>query len=76
LFSDATQTGTKVYAIRQINSEGSVLSEIDVEAASSEAAAKQLSDVESSTEKIAVCLDGETMNEMDVDHWRKRIRRR
>ena len=76
MYSESTQMGTKVYAIRQIDSQGGLLSEIDVEAASSEAAAKQLSDVNDLTERIAVCLDGQTMNEMDVDHWRKRIRRR
>lgn len=76
LYSDSNPTGTKIYAIRQLDSQGSLLSEIDVEAANSEAAAKQLEDVNDSTDRIAVCLDGQPMNEMDVDHWRKRIRRR
>ncbi len=68
--------GTKTYAIRQIDSGGTVLSELAVEAVSSDAAAKQLNDVNDATERIAVCLDGQAMNEMDVEHWRKRIRRR
>ena len=76
MYSDPIETGTKTYAIRQIDSNGSVLSEVDVIAANSEAAAKQLEDVSDHTERIAVFLDGQAMNEMDVDHWRKRIRRR
>lgn len=76
MFPEATNPTNKTYAIRQIDSEGAILSEIDVEALTSEAAAKQLSDVSDATNRIAVCLDGVTMNEMDVEHWRKRIRRR
>lgn len=76
MFPEATNPTTKTYAVRQIDAAGGILSEIDVEALTSEAAAKQLSDVSDSTNKIAICLDGVTMNEMDVEHWRKRIRRR
>jgi hypothetical protein len=77
LYSETNNNlGTKIYAVRQLDSQGCVLAEIDVEAVNSEAAAKQLNDVQDATDRIAVCLDGRTMNEMDVDHWRKRIRRR
>jgi hypothetical protein len=76
LYPEAVNPTTKTYAIRQIDSAGSILSEIDVEAITSEAAAKQLSDVSDATNRISICLDGVTMNEMDVEHWRKRIRRR
>ena len=68
-------TGTKVYAVRQLNQAGDVLAEMDVEATNSEAAAKQLDRVDEDTVRIAVCLNGQTMNDMHVDHWRKRVRR-
>ena len=76
LYPETTPSVTKTYAIRQIDSGGSILSELAVEAVNSDAAAKQLEDVFDATERIAVCLDGQAMNEMDVEHWRKRIRRR
>lgn len=76
MYPENNPMGTKTYAIRQIDSGGSILSELAVEAVSSDAAAKQLEDVNDATQRIAVCLDGQAMNEMDVEHWRKRIRRR
>ncbi len=76
LYPENNPMGTKTYEIRQIDSGGSIVSELAVEAVSSDAAAKQLEDVNDATERIAVCLDGQAMNEMDVEHWRKRIRRR
>lgn len=69
-------TGTKTYTIRQIDRDARVLAESPVEAPSGEAAAKQLKDVRTGTERIEVCLDGKPMNEMGVDYWRQRVRRR
>ncbi len=76
LYTETNPLGTKTYAIRQINSDGGIVSELAVEATSSDAAAKQLNDVDDATQRIAICLDGQAMNEMDVEHWRKRVRRR
>lgn len=76
LYTDSNPMGMKTYAVRQIDSGGTILSELAVEAVSSDAAAKQLDEVNDATERIAVCLDGQAMNEMDIEHWRKRIRRR
>ncbi|WP_145100980.1 hypothetical protein [Rosistilla carotiformis] len=67
---------TNVYTIRQIDSHKTVLSEKQVEAVSSEAAAKQLKQVVDETDKIEVTLNGETVNEMGVSYWKQRIRRR
>ena len=69
-------TGTKMYEVKQINDSGSLLSSLRVDALSSEAAAKQLREVVDGTDRIIVCLDGAPMNEMGVDYWQKRIRRR
>ena len=69
-------TGTKTYEIKQMDDDGSLLSSLQVDAASSEAAAKQLREVVDGTDRIVVCLDGAPMNEMGVDYWQKRIRRR
>lgn len=69
-------TGTKTYTIRQIDEDSRVLSETPVEAASGEAAAKQLREVRNGTDRIEICLDGKAMNEMGVDYWRQRVRRR
>lgn len=74
--SENNPLGTKTYEVRQLDSDGSVLSKIVVEAVSSDAAAKQLEQVCDATQRIAVCLNGQAMNEMDVEHWRKRVRRR
>ena len=76
MYPETNQSVPKTYAIRQIHQDGSILCETDVEAVSSDAAAKQLNDVREDTERIAICLNGQAMNEMDVEHWRKRIRRR
>jgi hypothetical protein len=72
-WADATE---KRYEIKQFDDDGAVISSFAVEAASSEAAAKQLREVDGDTCKIAVCLDGEPMNEMGVDYWKQRVRRR
>ncbi len=74
--ADFTDTGIKVYEIQQIHQDGSVLSSKQVEAASGEAAAKQLREVVDGTDRIAICLDGAAINEMGVDYWLKRVRRR
>jgi len=76
LSSEFIDTGTKLYTIRQLDSDARVLSESNVEAPTSEAAAKQLRDVVNGTDRIEVCLGGEPMNEMGVDYWRQRMRRR
>ena len=74
--SEFIDTGTRTYTIRQIDSDAHVLSEDPVEATSGEAAAKQLKEVRSGTDRIEVCLNGKPMNEMGVDYWRQRVRRR
>jgi len=76
LYSEDNPLGTKTYAIRQIGSDGNIVCEMAVDAVSSDAAARQLSEVRDETQRIAVCLDGQAMNEMAVEHWRKRVRRR
>ncbi|QDV26261.1 hypothetical protein [Aureliella helgolandensis] len=76
LYSEVTNTGMKTYEIRQLDNDGNLLLDTKVEAASGEAAAKLLADADERTQRILICLDGETMNELDVEHWRKRIRRR
>lgn len=64
------------YEVQQIDADGLVIGSFSVEARSSEAAAKQLSEVAEDTHKISVCLDGTPMNEMGIDYWKKRVRRR
>lgn len=66
----------KTYEIKQIDGDGAVLQTTPVDAQSGEAAAKQLSEIADGTEKISICLDGEPINEMGVDYWQKRVRRR
>ncbi len=66
----------KTYEVKQIDGDGTVLQSIPVDAESGEAAAKQLQNLADGTEKIAVCLDGAPINEMGVDYWLKRMRRR
>jgi hypothetical protein len=68
--------GLKTYEIKQLDSEGDTVSSFNVDAASGEAAAKQLKQVAEGAESIKVCLDGKVMNEMGVDYWLKRVRRR
>lgn len=72
-WADATE---KTYEVKQIADDGALISSFSVDAASSEAAAKKLREVDRDTSKIAVCLDGEPMNEMGVDYWKQRVRRR
>ena len=66
----------KTYEVKQFDDDGAVISSFSVDAASSEAAAKKLREVDRDTSKIAVCLDGAPMNEMGVDYWKQRVRRR
>lgn len=67
---------TNVYTVLQLDSDKTVLSEKQVEAVSSEAAAKQLKQVVDETASIHVALNGETVNEMGVSYWKQRMRRR
>ncbi|QEG00110.1 hypothetical protein Mal15_41790 [Stieleria maiorica] len=66
----------KTYEVKQIDGDGAVLDSFPVDAKSGEAAAKELENIAAGTEKIAVCLDGDPINEMGVDYWIKRVRRR
>ncbi|WP_253155163.1 hypothetical protein [Stieleria tagensis] len=68
--------GLKTYEIKQIDSHGDMVSSVQVDAESGESAAKQLQQVADGAESIKVCLDGNVMNEMGVDYWLKRVRRR
>jgi len=68
--------GLKTYEIRQVDDDGDVLASLKVDAESGESAAKQLKEVANGTRDIKICLDGEVMNEMGVDYWMKRVRRR
>ncbi len=70
------ETGGKTYEIQQRGAGGDVLATVKIEAASGEAAAKQLRQVASGTESIAVCLDNQVTNEMGVDYWHQRVRGR
>lgn len=74
--TDIINTGTKLYDIRQLTDDGDVLSEMQVEALSSEAAAKHLREVKDGTDRIEVCHNGQAMSEMAVDYWQKRVRGR
>lgn len=74
--SEWIESGVKTYEIKQIDDRGTVLSSSNVEAGSGEAAAKQLRKVVDGTRRIEVCLDGAKMNEMGVDYWLTRMRRR
>lgn len=71
-----TDSEVKHYEVKQMDDEGAVLSSVRVDAQSSEAAAKQLREVADGTDRIVVCLDGAPMNEMGVDYWKQRVRRR
>ena len=67
----------KTYEIQQIDSDGYQVTEpVRVEAGSGESAVKQLEQVADGARSIKVCLDGDVMNEMEVEYWQKRIRRR
>ena len=59
-----------------MDDDGAIISSVHVDAQSSEAAAKQLREVADGADRIIVCLDGAPMNEMGVDYWKKRVRRR
>ncbi|QEG39205.1 hypothetical protein UC8_11660 [Roseimaritima ulvae] len=76
LMDDPIETGTKTYDVQQLDADGDVLASVKVEALSGEAAAKQLREVASGTESIAVCLGDEVMNEMGVQYWQQRVRGR
>jgi hypothetical protein len=70
------ETGLKTYQIKQVDDSGLVLNTVDIEAESGEAAAKKLRQVVDGAQRIEVCLDDAVMNEMGVDYWLKRVRRR
>ena len=70
------ETGIKTYQIKQVDDAGLVLNTVDIEAESSEAAAKKLRQVVDGALHIKVCLNDAVMNEMGVDYWLKRVRRR
>lgn len=69
-------TGFKTYEIKQVDDDGAILDSTEVEAESGEAAAKKLRQVVDGTQRIEVCLDDAVMNEMGVDYFNKRVRRR
>ncbi len=69
-------TDVKAYDVQQLQDDGTLLSSERVEAISSEAAAKQLDQVASGTDRIVVCLDGSPMVEMEVDYWLTRVRKK
>lgn len=75
-WTDPGTAGLKTYEIKQIDDQGELLASVDVEADSGEAAAKQLEEVADGTQNIKVCLGDDVMNEMGVDYWIKRMRRR
>lgn len=74
--SESSDTFTKQYEVRQIDGEGALLSSIHVQAESSAAAAKELRDVEAHAQCIEITLDGIPMNQMTVNYWRTRVRKR
>ncbi len=67
---------TKTYEVKQVDRDGDLLASVRIDAESGEAAAKQLKQVVDGTQNIQICLDGNVMNEMGVNYWRTRIRRR
>lgn len=73
---DWTDSSIKSYEIQQVDGDGTVLSSRHVDAENSEAAARQIREIVDGTDRIVVCLDGARMNEMGIDYWQKRIRRR
>ena len=65
------------YKVRQIDALGQVLSEKQVAAQTYNAALRQLDDVLDETQRIQVFNDvGEKAGEMNVDYWRRTMRRR
>lgn len=67
----------KIYEILQVDSDGfQVVEPVRVEAENGESAVKQLEQVADGAESIRICLNGDVMNEMGVDYWQKRVRRR
>lgn len=76
IFDDNGDAGNRTYEIQQLDKDGDLLASLRVEAASGEAAAKQLDEVVSGTESIAIRHQDEVMNEMDVGYWNKRVRSR
>ena len=74
--SSANESGLKTYEVKQLDHAGNTLAAVEIDATSGELAAKKLDDVAVGTESIKVCLNGDVMNEMGVDYWQQRIRRR
>lgn len=67
---------TKLYEIRQLDSDGLLLASIPIEANSSAAAARDLKEIVRGTDRIEVTLDGVAMNQMTVSYWKTRVRKR
>ena len=66
----------KMYEIQLQDESGDVLSSKHVEAASGDAAARQVNEIVNGTAKIVVLTEGKPVNEMGVEFWQKRVRRR
>ena len=65
----------KVYEVQLQDKSGGVLSSKHVEAASGDAAARQVDEIVNGTAKIVVA-DGKAAFEMGVEFWQKRARKR
>ena len=64
------------YILRQIDAEGSIVSEKHVEATGADAALRQLSDIEIATRRINVHdTDGQQVGQINADYWRQKYRR-
>lgn len=66
----------KVYEVQLQDKSGGVLSSKHVEAASGDAAARQVDEIVNGTAKIVVVADGKAAFEMGVEFWQKRARKR
>ena len=73
--AEYTFADENTYEIHQIGLSGEVLASQTVQAPSSEAAARKMSNLIDSAEKILVCCDGSKASMMHVDFWKQRIRR-
>ncbi len=73
-FSDSS--ASKLYEIRQLDSDGLLLSSVPIVADSSASAARDLKEIVNGADRIEVALDGVAMNQMTVNYWKTRVRKR
>ena len=66
----------KPYTVRQVDDQGDVVSERHVEAANTDQALRQLTDITETTQRIEVLdSDQERVRQIGADYWRHKFRR-